>query len=209
MAGAGYKLFGADDILTAGQVNTYLQEQAVMVFATTTARDTALTSVLAEGMACYVKDAGTGAPEFQVYDGSDWVAAWGEWQTYTPTVGGFVLGNGTTTSRYRVIGNTCEVYDHVDLGSTSTAGASLTMTLPFNISGNTAAATVYLDGVAYINSLSSGLYPIKWRTQGGNAAIAMAELATTTYSQLSNVSSTVPNTWSAASGFLRYGSYEI
>jgi hypothetical protein len=69
MAGAGYKLFNTGDVLTAAQVNTYLQEQTVMVFANSTARTTALSGVLAEGMMSYLQD--TNAVE--VYNGSSWV----------------------------------------------------------------------------------------------------------------------------------------
>jgi hypothetical protein len=50
MAGAGYKLFNTGDVLTAAQVNTYLNVQTVMVFADSAARTTALSGVLAEGM---------------------------------------------------------------------------------------------------------------------------------------------------------------
>lgn len=70
MAGAGYKLFNTGDVLTAAQVNTYLQEQAVMRFANAAARTSALTSVLAEGMVSYLQD--TDAVE--VYNGSAWVS---------------------------------------------------------------------------------------------------------------------------------------
>ena len=69
MAGAGYKLFNTGDVLTAAQVNTYLQEQAVMRFANAAARTTALASVLAEGMVSYLQD--TDAVE--VYNGTSWV----------------------------------------------------------------------------------------------------------------------------------------
>lgn len=69
MAGAGYKLFNTGDVLTAAQVNTYLMEQTVMRFATTTARDTALSGVLAEGMLCYI-DADN---NLYKYTGSAWV----------------------------------------------------------------------------------------------------------------------------------------
>ena len=69
MAGAGYKLFNTGDVLTAAQVNTYLMQQTVMVFASSTARTTALSGVLAEGMVSYLQD--TNATE--VYDGSAWV----------------------------------------------------------------------------------------------------------------------------------------
>lgn len=72
MAGAGYKDFTAGAVLTAAQLNQYCNEQSVMVFATTAARDSALTSVLAEGMTCYVKDGGSGTPVMFIYDGSAW-----------------------------------------------------------------------------------------------------------------------------------------
>jgi hypothetical protein len=68
MAGAGYKLFNTGDVLTAAQVNTYLQQQVIMVFADSTARTTALSGVLAEGMFSYL----TGTNAFQYYDGAAW-----------------------------------------------------------------------------------------------------------------------------------------
>lgn len=71
MAGAGYKLFNTGDVLTAAQVNTYLMEQTVMVFANAAARTTALSGVVSEGMISYLKD--TNAVE--VYDGSNWVSS--------------------------------------------------------------------------------------------------------------------------------------
>jgi hypothetical protein len=73
MAGAGYKLFNTGDVLTAQQVNEYLQQQTVMVFANSTARTTALSSVLAEGMMSYLQDTNS----VQVYNGSAWVAVGG------------------------------------------------------------------------------------------------------------------------------------
>ena len=73
MAGAGYKLFNTGDVLTAAQVNTYLNEQTVMVFASSAARTSALSGVLAEGMVSYLQD--TNAVE--VYNGSAWVGVSG------------------------------------------------------------------------------------------------------------------------------------
>lgn len=68
MAGAGYRLFNTGDVLTAAQVNNYLQEQVIMVFADSTARTTALSGVLSEGMFSYL----TGTNAFQYYDGAAW-----------------------------------------------------------------------------------------------------------------------------------------
>ena len=74
MAGAGSKLFVAGDVLTAAQVNTYLMDQTIMRFATTTARDNAFggagEAALAEGMFAYVDANDT----LYYYSGSSWVA---------------------------------------------------------------------------------------------------------------------------------------
>lgn len=70
MAGAGYKLFSTGDVLSASDVNTYLQQQTVMVFASAAARTTALASVLAEGMVTYLKDTDV----VEIYTGASWVS---------------------------------------------------------------------------------------------------------------------------------------
>ena len=68
MAGLGYKLFTAGEVLTAANVNGYLM-QGVMVFDDSTARSSAIGTAVAEGMASYLKD----TDSFEVYDGSSWV----------------------------------------------------------------------------------------------------------------------------------------
>lgn len=101
MAGAGYKLFNTGDVLTAAQVNTYLQEQAVMRFANSTARTTALSGVLAEGMVSYLDD--TNAVE--VYNGSAWVGVSSAGDitavnTNSPLTGGASSGDVTLSFDY-------------------------------------------------------------------------------------------------------------
>lgn len=68
--GSGYKLFQAGAVLTAADVNNYLMEQSIMYFATTTARDTAITSP-EDGMVAYIgsNDENEG---LTVYHGSAW-----------------------------------------------------------------------------------------------------------------------------------------
>ena len=67
MAGAGFKTFAAGEVLAAADVNTYLMQQSVMVFADTTARDAAITSP-SEGMFAYL----TGTNLLTFYNGSAW-----------------------------------------------------------------------------------------------------------------------------------------
>jgi len=73
MAGAGAKLFTSGSVLTADQVNTFLMDQSIMRFASTTARDAAFGGVdeptLAEGMFAYTTDTNT----LWYYTGSAWV----------------------------------------------------------------------------------------------------------------------------------------
>ncbi len=70
MAGAGYKLFTTGSVLTAAEVNTYLNEQTVMVFNDATARTTALSGVLAEGMVTYLKS----TKVVEIYNGTAWAS---------------------------------------------------------------------------------------------------------------------------------------
>lgn len=55
MAGLGRKVFEANEVLTAADVNGYLMDQAVMVFDDSTARDSAIPTPT-EGMIAYLKD---------------------------------------------------------------------------------------------------------------------------------------------------------
>jgi hypothetical protein len=55
MAGAGFRTFVDGDVLTAAQVNTFLMEQSVMVFADAAARTSALPTPT-EGMVTYLAD---------------------------------------------------------------------------------------------------------------------------------------------------------
>jgi hypothetical protein len=83
MAGAGYNLFATGNVLTAAQVNTYLMQQSVMVFASSAARTTALSGVLAEGMVSYLQDTNS----LEVYDGSAWIGATGDITALTAGTG--------------------------------------------------------------------------------------------------------------------------
>ena len=67
MAGAGFKLFENGQVLLASEVNQFMMEQQIMVFAGTAAREVAITSP-SEGMFAFLKDTDT----LTFYDGSSW-----------------------------------------------------------------------------------------------------------------------------------------
>lgn len=74
MAGAGILLFTSGQQVTAAQVNTYLMDQTIQVYASTTARDNAFGGAgeptLAEGMMCYLSDSNN----VLYYTGTSWSA---------------------------------------------------------------------------------------------------------------------------------------
>ena len=86
MAGLGRKTFVAGDVLTAAQVQGFLQDQAIMVFAGTSARGTGISSP-SEGMFAYLNDSNT----LTFYDGD-------AWQTYPASLTNTVITNGTVNT---------------------------------------------------------------------------------------------------------------
>lgn len=67
MAGAGFKTFVNGDVLLASEVNTYMMEQQIMVFAGTAARGSAIASP-SEGMFAFLKD----DDKLTFYDSTQW-----------------------------------------------------------------------------------------------------------------------------------------
>jgi len=150
MAGAGYKLFQTGDVLTAAQVNTYLNEQTVMVFASAAARTSALTSVLAEGMVSYLQD--TNAVE--VYDGSAWVSIGSSGDITGVTAGTGISGGGTsgtvtitndmattiTAAGDIVVGTGSGTYDNLPIGTTGQVLTADTTVSPYKVKWATASS---------------------------------------------------------------------
>jgi len=83
---AGYLTFNTGQVLTAAQVQYNLQNQTIMYFATTTARDTALpVGTRQEGMACYI----AADQSVQIFNGTAWVS-------FTGDITGLTAGTGIT-----------------------------------------------------------------------------------------------------------------
>jgi hypothetical protein len=89
-AGQGFKTFTTGEVLTAGDVNGYLM-QGVLVFASTAARDAAITSPQ-EGQFAYTKDTNG----LWYYDGAAWVASGATGDIEGVTAGTGISGGGTS-----------------------------------------------------------------------------------------------------------------
>lgn len=89
-AGQGFKTFITGEVLTAGDVNGYLM-QGINVFASTAARDAAIT-VPAEGQFAFTKDTNG----LWYYDGAAWVASGATGDIEGVTAGVGISGGGTS-----------------------------------------------------------------------------------------------------------------
>lgn len=110
-----YKVFSNGDALTGSELNTYLMNQSVMVFATASARDAALTTP-SEGMVVWLQD----SDKYVYYTGSAWAdlisaagsgnaiinGAFDIWQRGTSfTQTDFSAGRTHTADRYNTLYN--------------------------------------------------------------------------------------------------------
>jgi|694.fasta_scaffold12262_13 hypothetical protein len=89
-AGLGFKTFTTGEVLTAGDVNGYLM-QGILVFASTAARDAAITAPQ-EGQFAFTKDTNG----LWYYDGAAWVASGATGDIEGVTAGVGISGGGTS-----------------------------------------------------------------------------------------------------------------
>lgn len=174
--GSGFKNFTAGSVLTASDVNNYLMEQSVMVFANAAARDAAITSP-ERGMAVFLSDSASLLFYYGATTG--WRPAWNQpwglnlFQTYatqqtsnfTQTYSVDIVANRrymlTMTSQFRNNTDACGInFSSVFDGTTS---AALTATVPGANRENVAnmvhiyvASTTKTANVGFTISLANG-----------------------------------------------------
>ena len=152
--GSGFKDWTAGDVLTAADVDGYLMRQTVMTFASSSARDTALSGVLDEGMVAYLEDTNA----ITVYDGSNWIeyGRAGAWASWTPAItqSGSVSATNTR-SRYTQVGKT--VHASFDLSVTGSGSSSNAVTLTVPVTA--AASAPYVGTAAVFDTSSGNIYP--------------------------------------------------
>ncbi len=85
MAGLGHRAWIPGEVITADNIQQYLMDQSVQVYANSAARGSALVGFVAEGMVSYLKDTNA----IEKFDGSSWVNIV---SNASPTVAGSVKG---------------------------------------------------------------------------------------------------------------------
>jgi hypothetical protein len=116
MAGQGWREWVAGEQLTDEKMQQFLMDQAVMRFANASARDTALSEVLSEGMVAYLDDINT----VEVYDGSEWTELTGDPDIFTQgTAGQYLQSNGTAGVDWADIDSASPEVEGLVFGSTN------------------------------------------------------------------------------------------
>ena len=134
----GFKVFAVGEVLTAADVNDYLMEQSISIFADSTARDAQITSPV-EGQFCYLADTNV----LQFYNGSAWTNFIGEGDITGITAGTNLNGGGTSGAvtlnlDTTISGITLTDYAEKDVAVTSSSGV---VSIDMN-NGNTGSITL-------------------------------------------------------------------
>jgi hypothetical protein len=164
MAGAGRKIFTAGDVLTASQVQDYLQDQSVMNFAGTAARSSAIPTPT-QGMVSYVADVN----EVEVYNGTSWFPLGGMTLISETTLTGSTINLNSIPQNYKdliiVIRNFRPATDNVGLF------------LRFNADG----AARYVDGISLSGAAFSSTSITVSPVSDNGASQALANLTVKDY----------------------------
>jgi len=176
-AGLGFKTFTTGEVLTAADTNGYLM-QGINVFASTAARNAAITSPQ-EGQFAFTKDTNS----LWYYDGAAWVASGATGDIEGVTAGIGITGGGTsgtvtitndmattiTAAGDLVVGTGSGTYDNLPIGTTAQILTADTTVSPYKVKWATPAAA------------ASGLTKIVTADFSASAAVQISNCFTSTY----------------------------
>lgn len=147
--GLGFKDWTAGDVPTAAEFDGYLQRQTVMVFASTSARDTALSGNLEEGMQAYTTDTDT----HWFYNGAAWRVRPGT--VITKVSGSQIVASTDSAEPVTVDTETLDLEGMVAVGSanfTFTTGGMFVVSIRTFLSAGTGSATFRLRDSDSVNN---------------------------------------------------------
>lgn len=123
-----------------------------------------------------------------------------EWQTWSPTVVNLTVGNGTTVARYARVGDIVHLYYEFILGSTSSVGSGVRVEYPVTPRDEP-------TGAGQLQDTGSVFYPCTVYHSASDMKLG-AHTASGSYAQISQVTSTVPFTWTTGDRIVFNITYE-
>lgn len=187
----GYKTFTAGDTLAAADVKDYLMLQSVMTFASSTARDTALSGVLREGLYAYTEDDGA----LTAYDGSSWNIALGAKTAWTPSWTNVTQGSSPTNVGWywRINGLTYVVASlTLGTGGSFTGSASIS-NLPVSVTLTTTGIVDMIDATGPTQFFGDCRFVASSTTANIHARTVSGSLVAS-----GSVNGTTPFTWTTS-----------
>ena len=172
-AGLGFKTFTTGEVLTAADTNGYLM-QGINVFASTAARDAAITSPQ-EGQFAFTKDTNS----LWYYDGAAWVASGATGDIEGVTAGIGISGGGTSGT----VTVTNSMATAIDAKGDLVAGTGADAFSRLGVGANNTVLTAD-------SAEATGL---KWATPAGGGGLTL--IASGTLSSTSVVVSSIPGTY--------------
>jgi len=127
------------------------------------------------------------------------------WTSYAPTLsGGWANGNGTYGyAKYAKLGKLVFFAVDFNIGTTTTKGTTLTMSLPV-----TAASSSMLFNPQGIASISGNVYQTIWFGATTNTISCAALNSAGTYTVRTGITAAIPGTWATSDIFRVSGFYE-
>jgi hypothetical protein len=178
-----------------------------MVFSNSTARAAALTAPV-EGMLTWLEDVN----RYENYNGSAWVelASSPTWTAFTPTWTNLTVGNGTyTSSSYSLNGKIAHVAVTLVFGSTTSISGAVSFTVPAAITRKNALTNPNMSCILTDAGVNNFVGHIMSTSADATQFLVRASLAGGTYTNLDEISSTVPMTWTTSDRIDFSMSYEV
>jgi hypothetical protein len=119
------------------------------------------------------------------------------WKTWAPTLsGGWANGNGIYAAKYVQIGKTVHLNIYFAVGSTTTKGTGMTLSLPVTAASNTANTA----GIAWC-TVAGSVYVGSARLATATAMVVQQNDAAGTYVRAAATTATIPATWATGNNF--------
>lgn len=182
MAGLGRKVFEANEVLTAADVNGYLMDQAIMRFADSAARTTAI-GTPTEGMFSYLDDTNL----LEVYDGSQWTGVDTTASSINGTAITYTLTSSTATA-YTLATADQNTYLRFTNAGTVTVGTATDFSTgnQVTILADGTALTITTDGATIAGAGTSGT-AVSFTVGAQYEAVSVLCVDTDTYRVIGNV----------------------
>lgn len=173
MAGLGYKVFAAGEVLTAANVNGYLMEQTVMVFDDSAARSSAI-GTPTEGMITYLKDSNG----LFYYSGSAWTVVGLDPITFT----------SSTATAYTLLSSDAGSYIQFTNAGTVTVGTATDFSQgeQVQILADGTALTITTDGATIAGAGTAGT-AVSFTVGAQYEAVGIIAVDTDTYRIIGNI----------------------